>query len=118
MDTIYNDILDIYFKENLLKNIQFFFNNKLLEEGKLISYKQDVYNVCFILNTLKEDIDNFYLPIPFKIELNKINKNIYFDYKLKTFCKNNKESYNILTELLRKYKPNEYLDNVIEIKII
>ena len=118
MDTIYNDILDIHFKENLLKKIQVYFKDELVEQGKLIAYKQDVYNVCFVIDTLKKDGDDFYLPIPFNIENDKINKIIRFDYKLKTFCKNNKESYNILIELLRKYNPNEYLDNVVEIKVL
>ena len=117
MDTIYNDILDVYFKENLLKNIQFVFNNKTLKEGKLISYKQDIYNVYFIMNTKKEDNDDFYLPIPFNIEY-KDKNNIRFDYKLKTFCKNNEDLHGVLSDLTKKFEPSEYLDRCVDIKIL
>lgn len=115
METIYNDILDIYFKECLLKNVQFFFDNKLIEEGKLITYHQDMYNVCFILNTKKEDNDEFYLPIPFKIEQEE--SSVYFDYRIKTFSKNNDELYRLLIEVIRKYKPSKYLNKIVEIQV-
>lgn len=116
METIYNDVLDVYFKNNLLKNIQFIFNNKIIEKGKLITYKQDIYNVCFILDTKKERNDKFYLPIPFNIEKN--NNVICFDYRLKTFCKNNLELYALLLDLMKKFEPNEYLDKQVEINFI
>ncbi len=116
MENIYNDVLDIYFKENLLKNVQFLFNNKLLEEGKLISYKQDIYNVCFVLNTKKEDHDEFYLPIPFNINCN--NNLISFDYRLKTFCKNNTELYYLINDVIKKYDPSNYFDKIVDIKLI
>jgi hypothetical protein len=117
METIYNDVLDTYFKNYLLEKIQFLSNGKILKEGKLVSYKQDIYNVCFVLNTKKEDNDEFYLSIPFQIESCNDEKLIYFDYRLKTFCKNNEEMFSLLTEFISKHEPNDCLDKIIEIKL-
>ena len=117
MEDIYNDILDEYFKENLLNSVKFIFENKSLKEGVLVSYKQDDYEVCFSLKLKNGDVDDFYAPIPLKIESHKQDKLIYFDYRVKTFCKNNLVVFNLLTEFVKKQDPHEYYNKILEIKL-
>jgi len=104
----------------LQQNIQINLNKKTVRSGKLILFKRTHYYIHITLQNNKESLDNYEVPIPFQVEYYPENGLIYFDYRVITLAKKNKE---IATKLsnYRDYavkSPSSFYDKILEIVVL
>jgi len=111
-DTKYETTL----KYLLQKDIKFNLNGKSYKKGKLILFKQRNYHLELTLqknnNTKKIEI-----PIPYNIEMWADDNLVYFDYRLTTLSKGDKELYNLITKMVQQ-SYSKFYDSILELEIL
>lgn len=109
-------------KGQLQKTLDFELKNKVFKRGQLDLYKIDLtfnnYDIVFILNKSSNKKETFKIPCPFVIE-HYVEENsdvLFFDYRLSTFCNNDKNIESRLISKLKKYdKKSKYLNSILKI---
>ncbi len=118
MENYLEDILRKYFQ----KDVKFIINEDEFKKGKFLLYKIMTYgNNYYVEFTIKTDkkIDLIKVPYPFNVENYPDDNLLYFDFRIKTLCKNNVYYETLLKEFSKKEegeKYNKFFDNILEIK--
>jgi hypothetical protein len=111
----YNKNIDEILKTILLNNILLKIEGNKYKEGNFISFNYNFFSLNLLLkNKTKNKTDILKLPLPF--DMYKKDDLIYFDYKIKTFIKNNN-----LEELITKIKKpcvSRFYDRILTIQTL
>lgn len=97
----------------LQKKINFELEGKLIKSGKLILFSQKYYYISLILNTLKKKREKLEIPIPFNIEIDKEDNVLYFDYRISTLAKNNKQAFDLINNI--PTQKNKFLNKILSL---
>lgn len=111
----YNSIIDEYLKTILLNNVILKIDDNKYKEGTFISFSYNFFSMNLLLkNKLKNKTDILKIPLPF--EIYKKDNKIFFDYKIKTFIKKNKELEEIIVKL-NKPCISRFYDKILSIEL-
>jgi hypothetical protein len=123
MTQIYNTYIEDVLKSLLQDYLTFYIKGKVFKEGRLLLYKQNNFHLALTVENNKRGIFTFEIPIPFSIELHSMedddeleNELVYFDYRLATLAKNNKEVVEKLAKM-PKVGNSKFYDTIVEIEI-
>lgn len=109
---------EIPLADNLQRMLLFTLGKKTIKHGKLILFKRIHYCIHITIQTSKLTNENFEIPIPFKTEYYPSQGLIYFDYRIKTFSKKDKEKEEIIKKLnIKNVMPSQYYDKILEISV-
>lgn len=119
------------FKENYIesvlkkyfqRDVSFYVDNIEYKSGKFILYKFYLYSnnyfIEFHIQTAKK-IDSIKIPYPFSVEEDEEDGLLYFDYRLKTLCKDNTKLINKIHDFAKTQEDidiNKFYDKILEIK--
>ena len=100
----------------LQRDVRFNVNKKILREGRVILYNMKDFYIEFIIITKKNIRKVYEIPVPFSVDVTK--DAIYFDYTLKTICKddhNNAVNIKLISSCLGK--KSKLYDSVLAIEM-
>jgi hypothetical protein len=106
-----------FFLNSLQKNLIFTIGSKTLKKGKLIIFKRQHYHIQLTLTNVKQEKENFEIPIPFAVEEHLNDNLVYFDYRMKSLAHRNSEAENKLnTFRFKSISPSQFFNNILEIQ--
>jgi len=102
----------------LQHNVQFILGKKTVKSGKLILFKRVHYCLQITMMNSKQAVESFEIPIPYKTEYYADQGIIYFDYRIISLSKRNKDIEKRLRALnVKNVVPSQYYDKILEINI-
>lgn len=111
----YTFCLDELLKPAILSNIVLTIDGNNYKEGILISFGYNFFNLNVnIKNKRKNKTDILKIPLPF--EFHRKGDIILFDYRLKTFVRNNKE-IEIALDDIKKPCISKFYDKILSIQV-
>jgi len=114
--------IETILRKNFQRKISIIIDDKEIKTGKFLLFKNMIYyNNYYIEFHIRREkkIDMFKIPYPFQIEEHVSDNLIYFDYRLKTLCQNNKNLEKQLFEFVEMVNPtpvNRFYNKIVEIK--
>ncbi len=117
---IYNNFseIDDTLKEFLQQDLIIKLNNQSYKKGKLILFNKSYFSINLILKKIKKDkLKTEVLKVPYPFEYYIKNNCLYFDYKLKSFFKND-EDLPILFKGVRKPDFSKFYDKLLEMSVL
>ena len=112
----YTIYLDELLKTAILSHVIIKIDGNNYKEGTLISFGYNFFNLNVNIKN-KKKIKNDLLKIPLPFEANQKHNIITFDYRIKTFTKNNKDMENLINSL-KKTCVSKFYDKVLTIEVI
>jgi hypothetical protein len=121
MISVPNTVLDekteeSYFSHHLQSCLSFTLGKKVLREGRLIIFKRSHYFFQITLLNSKNQTECFEIPLPFKVEHHPEENLLYFDYRIKSLAKGDKELEKALNNCTNKATPSIFLNKILEIQ--
>jgi len=102
----------------LQHNVQFILGKRTIKSGKLILFKRQHFCLQITMMNSKQALESFEIPIPYKTEYYPEQGVIYFDYRIITLSKRDKEIEKRLRLLsIKNIAPSYYYDKILEIII-
>ena len=89
------------------KKISILVDDKEIKTGKFLLYRDSIHNNNFYIEFhIKRDkkLDMLKIPYPFKYEEHDSDNLIFFDYRIQTLCRNDKD----LIKKIEKYADNTF----------
>jgi len=121
MEEVENPLEDIL-KKHYQKNVQFLINGEEFKAGKFLLYRLTTYaNNYYVEFHIKREkkIDIIKIPYPFTVEHHEVDNLLYFDYRIVTLCKKNKEMVAKLNNVCQNYPErmqSKFFERILEIQ--
>ena len=98
----------------LQKKISIICNNKIIRQGRLLLISQKDFYITFTIS-IKGQTKKYEVPYPFSVEVNP--DKIILDYRIDTICSENAKHREDVELVSKKFSPNKFFDNTIEINL-
>ncbi len=98
----------------LQKKISIICNNKIIRQGRLLLLSQKDFYITFTIS-IKGQTKKYEVPYPFFIEVEP--DKITLDYRIDTICSGNEKHRSDVEMVSKKFTPNKFFDNTIEINL-
>lgn len=103
-----------FFTKNLQNQISFNLGPKVIRKGRLIIFKKNHFFIQISLLSLKNSIETFEIPMPFRLEHYPDENLIYFDYRLNSLT-SDEDVLDLISLQFTKNSPSQYLNKILEI---